>query len=164
MDEHEAQERAGKLKERIYVTFSALAVVLALRAHDGVEASEALVTLLVTVAGTLLAVFVAELVAHLVAHRRMWTDAELRHAVSVSTSALGAIATPVVFLVLANFEVWRTDRALRASMIALIAALVAFSFAAIRHVPLSFWERLFALGALAVLGLAVIGLELLAHM
>jgi hypothetical protein len=49
-----AEERATQLKERIYVTFTALAVVLALSSHASeVSAGEVATTLLITVIVTL---------------------------------------------------------------------------------------------------------------
>lgn len=156
-------ERADKLKERIYLTFTALAVVLALRAHGDVEPVKGLLTLVVTVFGTLLAVFTADIVSHLVVHERVMNRAEFRHAVSSSFGTLGAITLPVVFLLLAAFDVWEPEAALRASTIALIAALVAIGYAAVRRSPLSPMQRLLALGGEAILGVAVVGLQTLAH-
>ncbi len=62
-------QRAEVLKERIYITFTSLAVVLALSSHvDEVTARGAAVTLMIAVVGTLLAVFVADLVAYIAIH------------------------------------------------------------------------------------------------
>ncbi|GAA5036019.1 hypothetical protein GCM10025738_22410 [Microbacterium fluvii] len=155
--------RAAVLKERIYLTFTGLAVIVAMHAHGHIEATTALSTLAVTVFAVLLAVFVADVVAHLVAHEALPTRQQLREMVASSFGALGALALPFVFLVLAVVGVWTTDAALRASTIALIVALVAIGYAAIRRVDLTFWQRVIALGAEAALGLAVVGLQLLAH-
>ena len=157
------QERADRLKERIYLTFAALAVVLALNAHGAIDAGVAIRTLLVTVLGTLLAVFVADVVSHMVVHERGTTPAELRHAIGSSFGALSAVGLPFVFLLLALFGLWSTATALTASSIALIAALVVIGYAAVRRIPMPWWQRLIALGAEAALGLAVVGLQLLAH-
>lgn len=160
----EARERrADRLKERIYLTFTALAVVLALGGHTSATAEQALTTLAITVAGTLLAVLVADLVSHLVAHERLPTLDELRHALASSVGTVGAVLLPFVFLGLATLGVWDTGRALRGSAVALIVSLVAVGYAAVRRVRLPIWQRLVVLGAEAVLGLGVIGLELLAH-
>ena len=59
--------------------------------------------------------------------------------------------------------IWRTEAALRASTIALIAALIVIGYAAVRRVPLSPLQRLLALGAEAALGVAVVSLQILAH-
>ncbi|MEV7692787.1 hypothetical protein AB0N73_05595 [Microbacterium sp. NPDC089189] len=162
-DPAEREVRAERLKERIYLTFAALAVVLALAAHGPVDAVSALQTLAVTVFGTLLAIFTADIVSHLVVHERMVTRTELGHAFQTSFGALGAVVLPFAFLALAAFDVWDPTAALRASTIALVLALVVIGFAAVRRVRLHWWQRLIALGAEAVLGLAVIGLQVLAH-
>lgn len=159
----ERRERAAVLKERIYLTFTALAVVLALQAHPPEYALEAFLTLLVTVLGVLLAVFLADMIADVVVHERIPTRDEVRHALRVSFGAIGALALPFLFLGLASFGVWPLLGALRASAIALVVALVVIGLLAIRRVPLTPGQRLIALGAEAVLGLATIGLQLLAH-
>ncbi len=156
-------ERAERLKERIYLTFTGLAVVMALSGHGEVTAVEALVTFAVTIAGTLLAILVADIVSHLVVHARLVTGTEFGHAIRVSFGALGAVTLPTVFLVLAALEVWKPERALRASTIALIVALVVIGYLAARRVPMLWWQRVLVLVAEAALGAAVVGLELLAH-
>ena len=84
------EQRAEVLKERIYITFTSLAVVLALASHaDELQAGEAARTLLIAVIGTLLAVFVADLVAYITVHAVLPDRAELAHMASVSTRALG---------------------------------------------------------------------------
>lgn len=160
---HEREIRAERLKERIYLTFAALAVVLALNAHGHVEAVDALKTLTVTVFGTLLAVFTADIVSSIVVRERMLTWAEVRHAASTSFGALPAVALPFIFIGLAALDVWYIESALHGSTIALIVALVVIGLAAVRKLTLRWWERLIALGAEAALGLAVIALQLLAH-
>jgi hypothetical protein len=156
------QERADALKERIYLTFASLAVVLALNLHGPVSAAKAVLTLLVTVVGTLLAVFVADVVSHMVVHERGMSAAEMRHAVRSSFGALGAVGLPFLFLLFAVFGWWEVHTALTVSAIALIAALVVIGFVAVRRLRMTWWQRLVALGAEAALGLAVVGLQLLA--
>jgi uncharacterized membrane protein len=157
----EREQRAEQLRERIYITFAALAVVIALDNH-GVGAAEALGTLVVTVLGTLLAVFVADVISHIVVQERMLTRPEMRHAVITSFGALTAVILPAVFLILAIVGVWSTDAALRVSSIALVAALVVIGYTAIRRIRVTWWKRLLALGAEALLGLVVVGLQVLA--
>lgn len=161
-DELPAGQRADILKERIYITFTALAVVLALRAH-AVSAGEAALSLTVVVFGTILAVLVADVVSHIAVHESLPVRAELRHMVRVSLGALAALVLPAVFIGLAVTDVWEIEPALRAASIALVAALAAIGYLAVRRVRLPAWQRLIVLLAEVVLGLLVIGLELLAH-
>lgn len=164
LSDDEREIRAEQLKERVYVTFTALAIVLALRSHASeTTAGEAATTLAIAVVGTLLAVFVADFVSHIAVHERMPDRAELRHMIGVTSSALGVLILPMIFLGLAGLDAWTVDGALLAASIALIASLVAVGFFAIRRVQLPIAQRLIVLLAEAVLGLAVIGLELFAH-
>lgn len=155
-------ERAAILKERIYITFTALAVVLALRAH-AVSAGEAALSLTVAVLGTVLAVFVADIVSHIAVHETLPVGAELRHMARVSVGALGALVLPAIFIGLAVADVWKIEAALRAASIALVAALAAIGWLAVRRARLPAWQRAVVLLAEVVLGLVVIALELIAH-
>ncbi|MGW4466213.1 hypothetical protein [Micromonospora sp. NPDC004704] len=157
-----AQERAERLKERVYITFTALAVVLALRSH-GATAAEAGVTLLIAVTGTLLAVFVADVVSHIAVHAALPARHELNRMLRVSFGALGALVVPFVFIGLAIADRWPVTSALRAATIALVTALVVIGYLAVRRVRLPVWQKLVVLFAEFVLGAAVVGLELLAH-
>ena len=106
-DAAEAEERAEHLKERIYVTFTALAVVIALGSHaEGTTPRSVAGTLFVTVLGTLVAVFTADFVSHLVVHALLPTRAEFRHMLRVSLGAFSAVILPLVFIGLAGAEVW----------------------------------------------------------
>ncbi|MCX6501336.1 MAG: hypothetical protein NT132_02850 [Microbacterium sp.] len=159
----EREGRAERLKERIYLTFTALAVLLALGAHGHVSAGEALRTLAVTVLGMLLAILVADVVSHMVVHERAMVPAEYRHALATSFGALGALVIPFVFLTLSAFGLWQIEGALRGAVVALVVALIVIGLSAIRRLRLRWWQRLIALGAEAVVGIAVIGLQILAH-
>lgn len=163
VDETERRKRAGRLKERIYISFTALAVVITLASHGHVSAGEAAVTLLVTVVGTLLAVFAADMISHIVVHGSLFTGEELREAVGTSFGALFGVALPFILLGLAALGWWEVQTALYASAVALLAALVIIGWVAVRRVPLTWYQRLIVLGGEAALGLAVIGLKLLAH-
>jgi len=156
------EERAESLKERVYITFTALAVVIALRSHDA-SAEEAVVTLFITVVGALLAVFVADVVSHIAVHTALPARVELRRMVRVTFGASTILIVPLVFLGLALAEVWRVELALRAASIALVSTLIAIGYAAARRVRLPGWQRIVVLFAEFALGAVVVGLELLAH-
>lgn len=155
--------RADLLKERIYVTFTALALLIALDSHGHITALNALTTLLITVAATLLAVFVADVLAHMTVAERPLTRAEVQRALKVTLGSIGAIFLPVVVLLLAHVGVLEVETSLRIAIGALLVALVLFGFLAVRKARMAWWRRLIALAALGLVGLAVIALELLAH-
>jgi hypothetical protein len=157
------EERADRLKERVYVTFAALAVVLTLRSHGDVTAGVAATTLLITVGGTLLAVLLADVVSHIAVHAALPTAAETRHMVAVCTGALGVLVLPMLFVGVAASGSWTVDGALRASTIALVASLGVVGWLAVRRVALPGWQKLLVLVAEVALGVAVVSLELLAH-
>jgi hypothetical protein len=159
------EHRAEALKERVYVTFTSLAVVLAMQSHstDGLSAGEAASTLSITVIGTLLAVFVADVVSHLAVHATVPTAAEIRRMAAVSFGAFATVVLPLIFIGFAALDAWSVDAALRASTIALTVSLIAIGFLAVRRVKLAWWQRLIVLGAEFAVGAAVVGLELLAH-
>ncbi|MFE6967984.1 hypothetical protein [Isoptericola sp. NPDC057653] len=157
-------QRADRLKERVYVTFAALAVVLALRGHvEGLEAGRAALTLVITVGGTLLAVFLADFVSHVVVHGALPTRAERRHMLGVVSSAGGVVVLPLVFLWLAGRGAWTVAGALTASTVALIVSLGLVGYVAVRVVALPWWQKWLLLLTEVALGLAVVGLEVLAH-
>jgi FtsH-binding integral membrane protein len=160
-EEAVADHRADRLKERVYVTFTALAVVLALRSHP--EEGHPGRTLLITVAGTLLAAFVADVIAHIAVHQDLPDRRELRMMLGITGSALVGVAAPLVFVWLGSAGVWDLERSLNAAMVALIAALVAIGWIAVRRVRLAWWKKAIVLFAEFLLGFAVIAVELLAH-
>jgi hypothetical protein len=160
-----AEHRAEALKERVYVTFSSLAVLLAMQSHSSehLSAGEAASTVSITVVGTLLAIFVADVVSHLVVHATLPTGPELRRMAGVSLGAFSAVILPLIFIGLAALDLLSLDEAVRASIIALTVTLIAIGYLAVRRVKLAWWQRLIALGAEFAVGAAVVGLELLAH-
>ncbi len=158
------EQRADRLKERIYITFTALAVVLALASHASeLEAGEAALTLIVTVGGAVLAVFAADVIAHIAVHQVLPTRSEAQQMFAVSFGALATLVLPMVFLLFAQTERWTVEASLRASTIALIVSLAAIGWLAVRRVKLAWWQRLIVLLLEVVLGVAVVGLELLAR-
>lgn len=159
-----AEQRAELLKERIYISFTSLAVLLAMSSHSHtLEPSEALTTLLITNAGTLLAVFLADVIAGIAIQERLPTSAELKHKMRVSFGAIGAVIAPIIFLAVSVFGGWSLQVGLRAAAIALVVGLVVVTRIAIKRVKLPAWMKLLVLSAAAILGVAVIALELLAH-
>ncbi|MFU8945367.1 hypothetical protein ACLRGF_01405 [Mycetocola zhadangensis] len=164
LTEDERHTVAERLKERIYVTFTSLTVVLALSSHaHDVTPGKAATTLLIAVTGTLLAVFVADFLTHTVAHAALPSRGQLRHMVGVVVNAIGVVVVPLILLGLAALDAIDVECALSVSSIVLVATLGIVGFLAVRRVRLSFWLKLVLLAAEVVLGLAVVGLELLAH-
>lgn len=159
-----AHERAEALKERVYVTFTALAVTVAV-ARDSAHAttSGAALTLLLTVTGTLLAVFVADLTAHMVRESALPSRATLAHLLRVSFGSLGVLVVPMVILGLSALDVMSLGTALRAISLSLVATLVVVTVFAVRRLRVSPGLKAIMLAAMTVLGIGVLTIELMVH-
>ncbi|WP_350348094.1 hypothetical protein ABIQ69_15890 [Agromyces sp. G08B096] len=162
--ERPAEERAEALKERVYATFTGLAIVLVQHANvEHVSPARATVTLLVGIVAITAAGFVAEVVAHLAVHSAFPGRAEAGRMVRVSASAIGSVAVPLLLLALAWAGVFELDRALRAASIVYLATLGLIGYVAVRRTRVAWWKQLVALGALVALGGVVVLLQQLAH-
>ncbi|MGT2426439.1 hypothetical protein [Amnibacterium kyonggiense] len=158
------EQRAAQLKERVYITFTALAVTMALladAAHETVGRSAA--TLTVTVVGTLLAVFVADYIAHITAHEALPSRSELQHLVIVVLGAAETLVLPLLVIALAAVGALTLEAALTVCVVVLALTLVAAGYLAVRRLRLPIGQRLIVLLAEFVLSAVVVGLELLAH-
>lgn len=157
-------ERAEALKERVYATFTGLAIVLVQLSNvEHISAVRAAVTLLVGIIAITAAGFVAEVIAHLAVHAAFPGREELGRMVRVSGSAVASAALPLILLALAAFGVFPLEAALVAASIVYLATLALIGYVAVRRTKVTWWKQLAALGALVALGLAVIVLQQLAH-
>ncbi|MBN8206195.1 hypothetical protein JF550_09510 [Microbacterium esteraromaticum] len=153
---------AERLKERIYISFAALAVLVALSAHE-VAPEAATGTLVITVLGTVTAVFVADMLSHLVVQGGLPTAAELRHALAASFGAATAGIAPVLLLTGAIAGWWSTECALLAGQLCVVLGLVIVAYLAVRRVPMRWWQRIIALGVEALVGSLVVIIQVAAH-
>ncbi|GAA1057694.1 hypothetical protein GCM10009571_27670 [Agromyces luteolus] len=163
-DDLPIEEMGEALKERVYATFTGLAIVLVQHENaDHITAGRATLTLLVGIVAITAAGFVADVISHLVVHADFPRGGELRRMLRVAGSALGSASIPLVILVLAVLGVFELKGALFAASIVYIATLALIGYVAVRRSRLAWWEQLVALGLLVLLGLAVVGLQQLAH-
>ena len=162
--EQTPSQRAANLKERVYISFTALAVVLALGSHaDETTPAAAAATLTIVVVGSLLGIFVADLLSHLTVHAVLPSGQELKSMVAVSTGSLSVLVTPLLLLLAAGLGLWSTAAALRWAMVVLVVTLLVIGYLAIRRLELPVHHKAVIVLAEVLLSLAVIGLELLAH-
>jgi hypothetical protein len=153
---------AQALKERVYATFTGLAIVLVLRSHEPTPQA-ATFSLVIGVLGITVAGFAAEVIAHLAAHASLPDRQELGRMFRVASGAFASVGVPVVLLLL-SWPDWITlTGALQAATWVYLATLALIGWAAVRRTDLSWWKQLLALGALVLLGGIVIVLQLLAH-
>jgi hypothetical protein len=81
----------------------------------------------------------------------------------VAGSAIASAGVPLVLLALAALGLLDLEFALRAASIVYVATLGLIGYIAVRRTRVAWWKQLVALGALIALGLAVVGLQQLAH-
>ncbi|MDQ6526793.1 hypothetical protein RB608_24435 [Nocardioides sp. LHD-245] len=164
-DEHSAEVTAIRLHERIYVTFTSLAVILTLGLHaDGLGAGEAALTLVVSALGTVLAAYAADLMSHVVVRGGFPSDAEGRTMRGASIGALSVTVPPLLAIGLAGLDLYRVETALHVATAILVGTLGLVAWLGVRRAHgLAPAQRLVALGAMVLLGVVVVGLKLLAH-
>lgn len=155
---------ADRLREQVYVTFTGLAVIIALQSHaHGLTALGAATTLSITVLGVLSAAFIAEVITHMIVGSALPDRDEVKHMFRSTLGAIGIVVLPILALVLAAFGLWSVTTGLTIASILLIATLVAVVFLAIRRTSIGRWQQLAVLLALALLGVLVLVLEVAAH-
>ena len=160
----DARRRSEALKERIYVTFTALAVTIAFeREAEHATATGAALTLLLTVFGTVLAVFAADIVAHMVRESSLPSRAEIGHLAYVSFGSLAVLALPMVILGLSGLKVMELAHALRAISVTLVATLVVVALVAVHRLRVKLALKVLVLSIVAALGLAVLAIEVAVH-
>ncbi|MCH6230402.1 hypothetical protein MK786_06590 [Microbacterium sp. CFH 31415] len=159
----DAPEFVEYFKERVYATFTGLAIVLVVSVNDAHDAGHAVLALLLGVVGITAAGFVSGVISHLAVHRDFPGGAELRAQLRIAGGALGTLVTPMILLALAWFGVLPLPAALRAAEIVYVATLAVIGWFAVRRSRLDLWKQLLALTILVTLGLVVVLLQTLAH-
>ncbi|WP_369371681.1 hypothetical protein AB1046_23450 [Promicromonospora sp. Populi] len=164
LSDDEKEAFAERLRERVYVTFAVLAVILTLLTHaEGLAAGTAAASLTITAVGTVAAAWLAELIAHLAAHGGFPDRAHLRAMTGTSGGALLTLMVPLLALLVAGLGWWEVTTARHVGVGALIASLVLIAWLGVRRASLPWPARILALGVLAVLAGVVVALKLLAH-
>jgi hypothetical protein len=150
-------------KERIYATFTGLAIVLVAAASDHPTAAHAAVVLVLGVLGITAAGFVSDIISHLSVHQEFPSAKDLAILLRVAGGALSTMVTPLILIGLAALEVWDIDTALIASICVYVATLALVGWFAVRRSNIIWWKQLLALVMLVILGLLVVLLQTLAH-
>lgn len=150
-------------KERIYATFTGLAIVLVVWANGHAEADHAFFALVLGVLGITAAGFVSDVISHLAVHQEFPSGTELRILFQVAGGALGTVLVPGILLLLAWLEIMSVEAALRAALIVYIVTLAVVGWFAVRRSKLTWWKQALVLLALVVLALLVVLLQVLGH-
>lgn len=165
LDELEGGPEAlvGYFKERVYATFTGLAIVLVAASNDHAEADHAFLALVLGVLGITVAGLVSDVISHLAVHREFPDGSHLAIMLRIAGGALGTVVTPGILLLLAWLEIMPLETATLAATIVYIATLAVIGWFAVRRSHLRWWKQLLALGFLVGLGLFVVVLQTLAH-
>jgi hypothetical protein len=157
-------ESTRALKERIYASFTGLAILAAVYANGHATAPAALLSVAVGVFGISAAGFLAEVVAHQVAHQRMPSSAEVRTMGRIALGALGSASLPILVLALSWAGLISLDLALWIGMAIYAATLVLVMLVAAHNSGLPPLQRLLSSAMLVGLALLVVAVLLLAHL
>lgn len=152
------------LKERVYVSFIGLAVLLGLGVHTSdTEPLTAVTSLLIAAIGAGSAGLVSEVIAHLGVHGHLPKASEFGQLVRVSSGALATVVLPVLVLLLAVAGWIPVETALTVAIAIMALTLGAVGYLAVFRSSLRWWTKLAVFVALVVFGLVVILVQLLAH-
>jgi hypothetical protein len=163
-DHDRLEYAAAGLRERIYVAFVSLAVLLTLSGHDKhVTAGAAAASLVVTAIATVTTAFAADLIAHLAVHASLPDTGQTTRMLAMSVRALVTVIAPLALLGLAALGVWDVSTALVVASLVLAVTLGVVGWLAVRRTPIASWKKLLTFGFLVVLGLVVVALKFLTH-
>lgn len=157
-------ERVSALKERIYASFTGLAIVTVFALDQShASADRAFFTLLAGIVGITLAGFAAEVISHLVPHRALPDRRALRRMARVSLGAIGSASIALVSLASAWVGIFELTIALQVSIGIYLLTLGLVALLAAHRTGLSWRHQLTALVGLFGLGAAVVIVLMLAH-
>lgn len=148
-------------KERVYATFTGLAIVLVVgQKHP--EPEHAFLALVFGVLGITTAGFVSEIIGHLAVHSHFSSRAELLVPLRVSVAALATVVLPAAFIAVSWAGWLDIELALTIGAWIYIGTLVLIGLLAVRNSGLRWWQTVLALGLLVALGALVLLVQTLA--
>jgi len=163
-DGERLEHAAAGLRERIYVAFVSLAVLLTLSGYgEHVTAAAAATSLVVTAVATVTTAFAADLITHLAVHASLPDRRQTMISLATSVRALVTVLVPLALFGLAALGAWDVSTALTVASLVLAVTLGVVGWLAVRRTPIARWKKLLTLGFLVLLGLLVVVLKLLTH-
>ncbi|MGI9824587.1 hypothetical protein [Agromyces sp. Marseille-Q5079] len=167
MDDHRVKPenvRAEALKERVYATFTGLAIVLVQVTNvDHLVAGRVAIELVVGILAITAAGLAADVISFLSVHARFPDGHEVRVMLRIAASALASAGVPVVVLVLAAIGLVELETALRIVSIVYVVTLGVIAYLGVRRTHAPWWKQFVALVALMAVGLSVVLIQLAAH-
>ncbi|MET0589927.1 MAG: hypothetical protein ABWZ77_02010 [Naasia sp.] len=163
-DQATLDERTRALKERIYASFTGLAVVTVLATNnEGTSPSNAFFTLAASILGISVAGFVAEVLSHQISHEGLPSARETRTMLRIAAGALGSASIPLIVLALSWAGWIELELALQIGVGIYLAVLATITLVASRRTRLPFRQQLLSLLFLVGLGVVVVGILAVAH-
>ena len=155
----------SRLRERLYGAISGLATLAVLARYTSADTNAWTRVLDVAVAtgGLWAASLLADWVAHLGVRLRVPIEQTALRMLRSSGQILEAALVPLLVLVVAGIGWLHTDIALWIAMWVLVAELGIIGFLAVRRAHLHWWQKIFAVTALAGVGALVVAVKMLAH-
>ena len=154
----------ASIKERVYATFTGLAIVLVQNSNvEHTSAVRASVTLLIGIVAIAVAGFVAELLAHLAVHATFPDQREFGRMLRLTGTAIASAGVPLLVLLLAVFGWIELGTALTIASVVYVAILGLIGYVAVRRTRAPWWRQVIALGILVALGGLAILIQQLAH-
>jgi hypothetical protein len=150
-------------KERVYASFTGFAIVLVVAAGEHPDAAHLLSALVLGVVGIVSAGFVSDVIAHLAVHRTLPSSREWWLLARIAGGGLGTAVAPALLLAGALLDLIPQDAALVAVSVIYLVTLALIGWLAVRRSQLVWWMQLIVLAVLVALGLAVLGIQSLAH-
>jgi hypothetical protein len=159
------EHAVARLRERLYGAISCLAMLAVLARYTSADTNAWTRVLDVAVAtgGLWAASLLADWLAHLGVHRRAPLGRTTLRMLRSSGQILEAALVPLLLLVAAGLGWLHTDVAMWTAIWVLVAELGIITFLAVRRAHLHWWQKTFAVTALAGVGIFVVTVKVLAH-
>lgn len=159
----EGPERTAQdLRERLYASFTGLAIVIVVHSGTHVDAVHAFWALALGVLGITIAGTVSEMIAHLLVERTVVGHGELRALLRSAGGALSTVLIPLGVLWAAWLGWLEVDTALRIVAWVYTVILMAVGWLAVRRSTMSWPKRILVLAVLTSFGLVVVIIQALA--
>ncbi|MCD2499591.1 hypothetical protein [Microbacterium nymphoidis] len=149
-------------RERLYATFTGLAIVRVVESGTHLEARHAFLALLMGVIGIVVAGTLSEYIAHLIVHRTVARGSELRIMIRAGLGALWTVAAPIALIGAAWLGWMELHLALRISSWIYIVTLAGIGWLAVRRSTLPVLAKIIVLAGLVAAGFGVVALQQLA--
>ena len=156
-------QQAQAVKERIYASFTGLAILATLLIGEHPSPSAAFLTLLAGIGGISIAGFVADVIAHQVTHEGSPGRDQFRVMARIAGGAFASASIPLLALAVAWIGLISTRTGIQIGMGLYVLTLVAVVVLASRRTRLGWRHQLVALISLTTLAAIVLVILVVAH-